>query len=610
MKKTLTLASLLLGMLSSGLSADCCCNPHVIDIYYVPFHIDGKINTSNTTYCVTQNLTYLGGEGMPAAAITVDPGVHDIVINFNGFELDLDPSVNGIDMLGTAGNRIEGVTIKDGVIKSITPSSANAAINATNFTDVTVENVRFVDERRGFRTASQTDINKNLTFRSCVFDLKGATGVSRRSISIATISGLLVEDCAFLPNDPNEIAAGGIGILLVNNTENVLIKRSVFEGQTRAAIAVQSLFIPDEGFFYSFPSTNVQIDECEFVGGSGASETTTISTLGVSNVHVTNSSFYATGNHLAQLTFESATDSSGQLATPIPSGLLVDNCTFTSSSEGAPDFPVIGYATLFAGLGGDLAETIGARDIIIRNSTFTHRGAAPRADDLLFAGVEGALIENCVFDSTATGRINGCQPTNTGGITQKSANIHLGGFVESSNQVDIVGGTFVKDVTIRGNQICGGAQVGIYAETCVGTTPNERITIEDNSITATEVGILLENTHSSTVIGNRVQGVNGSGCTTGVGIELAGALPYNAKAASKSNALLNNVVSNNNTGIILRCGAQGNFVKGNDVFNNDRCQILEEKKKSNKVTCNTIYSHTDKKYNCAEVDSCSESTSH
>ncbi len=595
---------MLLAMLgASKLSADCCCNPHIIDIYYVPFHIDGTINPSNTTYCVTQNLTYLGGEGLPSAAITVDPGVHDIVINFNGFELDIDPSVDGISMLGTSGQPITDVLIKDGVIKSLSPSASNNGILTTNFNTVTVDHMRFVDERRGIAAPFQTDANFNLNVVSSVFDLKGVTGVSRRGIALSTIQGLRVEDSSFLPNDPNESPAGGTGILLVNNAKDVFIKRCTFDGQTQRGIVAQSIFNPDTGFFFTFPSSNIQVDECEFSNING--DTTLpfdAGFVGVSNVQVTNSSFYGVGNNAGSLSFEVSINSQNTLASPIPSGFLVDGCTFTSTAQGyAPDS--YRYACVFAGSAGGIPESIYARDITIRNSTFTHQGAPARADDVLFIAVEGAIVENCVFDSTASGRIEGCVPATILGVPTKSANIHLGGTRENITQTEAIGGGSVRDITIRANQICGAAQVGIVAETGIGTTPNQRITIEDNSITAREAGIYFANTNSSTIIGNRVQGVNGSSCRRGVGIELEGPESFNPAASSNSNAILDNIVTNNQIGVLIECGAQGNLVKGNIVYNNSKHQIKEEKKHTNKIDCNTTGDHAIENVSCSSSSS-------
>ncbi len=572
---------LLLSFLAcSKCRADCCC-PNSIEINAVPF----EITTSNTTYCVTQNLTYLGTG--PSAAITVDPGVHDIVIDFNGFELDLDPFVNGIQMLGTAGEGIRDVIIKDGVIKSLSPSTFNNGIFTTNFNTVTVENMRFIDLRRGMAAPFQTDVNENLTVSSCVFDLKGLTGFTRRGISLSTIQGMKVEDCTFLPFDQDE--DGSVGILLVNNAKDVQIKRSTFDGQKTAAIRAQSNFNSDAGFFFTFPSVNFQIDSCQFTNNEGD-----VSMIGASNVQVTNCESYNALSYF--VTFEPSDQFTGQLVTPVPTGLLVDSCIVEQTGEGIILQGTFYPFMLFAG--GTTVPGINARDVIVRNSTFTHQGATAPTIGLVFAGAEGILVENNVVDFTASGRLENCDPIQYLGLPTKTGNIHLGYSITDDLET-VSGGAFVRDVTIRGNQLLGGAQIGIYAETSIGNTPNERITIEDNSITAAEYGILFENTRSSSIIGNRIQGVRGSLCQTGVGIELAGALEYNDVAASTSNAIINNIVSYNSNGIRLDCGAQGNLVKDNFVFNNDNHQIKEEKKHTNKIECNTVFDHQNEELSCS-----------
>ena len=173
-------------------------------------------------------------------------------------------------------------------------------------------------------------------------------------------------------------------------------------------------------------------------------------------------------------------------------------------------------------------------------------------------------------------------PPLNNGIPDKSANIHLGSFLGDVNS---------KNVTIRGNQIGGAAQVGIYAQTGAFLMPNQNILIEDNNITAAETGILFENTIASEIVGNRISGVNGSVCApgVGVGIQLSGSLPWNTTASSSCNAVLNNTVSNNITGILIEQGAQGNLLDENKVFNNSKCQILNRNKKRNVLEDNITF---------------------
>ncbi len=84
MFKSFKILSVLLvsALLSQGLLADCCCPPTIINIDGTIVTLPYTIAQSNTTYCITKNLSFSGAAGAPA--ITVAPGVHDIIIDFNG----------------------------------------------------------------------------------------------------------------------------------------------------------------------------------------------------------------------------------------------------------------------------------------------------------------------------------------------------------------------------------------------------------------------------------------------------------------------------------------------------------------------------------------------
>ena len=98
-----------------------------------------------------------------------------------------------------------------------------------------------------------------------------------------------------------------------------------------------------------------------------------------------------------------------------------------------------------------------------------------------------------------------------------------------------------------------------------------------NNITATEQGILLDNTTSSSLLGNTIKGVAGTTCATGTGIQLDGPLaPYNLGASSSNNTLLANLVTKNQIGIHILQGALNNVLLGNLVFGNSIAQILND----------------------------------
>ena len=277
-------------------------------------------------------------------------------------------------------------------------------------------------------------------------------------------------------------------------------------------------------------------------------------------------------------------DFSSLAGIPLGSGLTLERCNFimTGDTFAGPDYPIASTVRL----GTDSpSPLLPVQDVSIRNCTFSHNTDYPFTAHVVAFGIDGLLIENNVFDLNASGRFADCAPVIVSGVTEKAAIIHLGTALGQIN---------ATNVTIRGNQIDGSTQVGIYSTTGALATPNSQIVIEDNNITAAEQGILFENTISSEIKGNHVAGVNGSSvdgvqCATGVGIELAGSLAYNTSASSACNAILKNTVTNNGRGIVLDCGAKGNLVQENDVFNNSIAQIVIKDRKNNVKKDNTTF---------------------
>lgn len=568
------LSVLMLSALSmTQAKADCCC-PQSIDITTVPV----TITQSNTTYCVKNQLSFAGASGAPA--ITINPGVHDVVVNFNGFDLTLANSREvGIRMLGDTTNKVSNIVIKNGTIQSATPStdvncngidlvSPTAAPNTAYYNLVTIENMRFLDTRRGISEVPTFASCTDLTLRQCQFSLGGVT--PSRCISLGTIQGLLTEDCSFLPTP---VGSACVAILLVNNCADVVIQRCKFNGITDRAMSIQGT----AGSTFAFPSSNFIINDCEiykcsvpFIG------------LSIHNVNFTNCSFI---ENQYEFVFQVP---SGTPGSAIPSGLIVDRCTFYSESQVPPS----DLGTRFLRLGGPSAfngSPRGANDIIVRNTTFSYPNSSTLNDDIFAFAVDGLLVENCVFSSSSTGRDANCVPVSFVSVPDKSANIHLGGILIDA-AFNVIGGSPVKNVTIRGNQFGSASQVSIYADTSIGTIPNQNILIEDNNITATENGILFENTIASEIRDNHVSGVNGSACVAkGVGIQLSGPTAINSSAASNCNAILNNTVMNNGVGIDVACGAEGNLIQGNNAFNNTYAQIQIKDKKHNVKKDNTEF---------------------
>lgn len=327
-------------------------------------------------------------------------------------------------------------------------------------------------------------------------------------------------------------------------------------------------------------NSNITIDALGNGGAFGSADG--FSLIGVSNFQLTHSNLTSTTNPSgALITFTSDTSTGISRA---GNGFLVDHCNFTpqSTEPTIEAYPVVGTIVL----GFQIFAITGlTNNVIIRNSTFSRvlNPAAPLGLDILCFGGEGILIENNIFDSNSPGYLTTtppCEQQLINGIPVRSANIQLGGAQSSFN---------VTSATIRGNQIGGGTQYGIYSSTGLLTTPNTSIVIEDNNITAAEAGVLFENTVGSKVTENLIAGVSGSVCNPcGIGIHLAGNLPWNASASSSCNALLNNTVVNNVVGIVIDETAEGNLLKGNKVFNNSKHQIVARKKNNVKLDNTTF----------------------
>lgn len=542
---------------------ECCC-PNTVTISSIPtggLLIDGSSDyPSNTTYCVQAPLSFAGTAGQ--TAITVAAGVHDIVIDFNGFDLSLVNGLEiGIALLGSVSTQpVTNVVIKNGTISSVISSSLYYPIGvytlATN--RVSIENMIFNTLLFGIEQDYDGYQNTDLYVDNAEF-----TNIQGNSIFLTTIDGFSVKNSSFQP-----IPAFQVGIAATNGVvNNTFIQKCSFVGNPG----------PIQMWSFGAPSTNLVVTDSEFLG----TNFTSINFIGYSNVQVTHSSFLDVDSSVANLAFSSDYTTPGAIS----SGLLVDHCTFNQQSS-AP-FSFVPYpAVRNIQIGSDLAQfsgTLGfANDVIIRNSTLTQNinPAAGFGANIVAFGGSGYLIENNILDCNSPGYIVGfptCEaaqgPTFApNGIPEKSANIHLG------TSLGIVN---ARNVTIRGNQIGGGCQTGIYSTTGALNTPNERIVVEDNNITATEYGILLENTITSKISNNHITGVQGSSCNPcGVGIQLSAALPWNETATSSCDALIGNTVTNNITGILIQPGAQGNLIRENKVFNNKKHQIVAKKKEN------------------------------
>jgi parallel beta-helix repeat protein len=528
--------------------------------------IDGVVNPSNATYQVNNNLSFAGAAG--AGAITVNAGVHDIVINFNGFDLNLvNGQEVGIQLLGTTLANVTNVLIENGTIASTAATVAATCdgINLTNpsnttnaqYSFITVKNMNFNNLSRDIRSFNPTDVTLGLKVQSCNF-LNGVAGVF---FTNSTVNDMMVSDCTFTNMSNSAIGAGGTPLI-----NNMVIQRCSFTSTLQPIVVGGS---PD-----GLINANITITECDF----SKSTFTTINLVSCTDVQITKCNFTDVSPGFANIDF--ANNVSGN---PSASGCLIDSCTF--NLIGTTMSPLPAYQAMRGiQIGRELTNLVNGNGVIIRNCTFTHINEPSFAMDILVFGGDSILIENNLFYSNSTGYLSDCTPpTHTVGsvvVTDKSANIHLGSFLGTLN---------VTNVTVRGNQIGTKNQVGIYSTTGTFTTPNSNIVIEDNNITAREAGILFENTIASSISNNHISGVSGSSCATGIGIYVAGPPSYNPTAQTYGNAILYNTVTNNQIGIQLDQGAKNNLIRGNNIFQNSIHQVVEAKKHDNVFKDNVIF---------------------
>jgi len=509
---------------------------------------------SNVNYIVQENLD---GNGV-IPPLFIGTNVSNVVLDFNQHELVILDGQTGISLVESS-----SVTIKNGTItKNYSPLDVSTnAISLLGSTKITVEDMFLKNTYRGiFTDVSATGmVNSDIDVKRTTFSHLHGDGIRANAIQ-----GVTVEDCTFLP------APSGTGVLLTNNYRHALIRRCNFTDVAFPCVAQSVESAPQVPFLYQ--SENLGIDQCQFSGGGFGH----IFIFGGHNTHVTNCSF-------AQGDFDSLSIFAGGdfLTGPGPfyvrpcSGLLVDGCTFARSSSQ-------NVFNSFIVLGNTDVNDGPMHDARISNSTFTASNQNGAHFDILAPHIQGLLVENCVLDSTGT-----CTPFVAQGIIPvQSANIHLGYPALSPIVPDSKG---AHDVIIKDCVLTGKNQAGIVSTSANLNEQNTGITIEDCTITAQEVGVLFANTTSSNVTRCAIQEVHGSACTTcGIGILLEGTLFYNQIAESSANALIENVVSNNGCGVVIRTASEDNLLRGNSIFKNLFSQI-DLSKSCNVLVDNVIF---------------------
>ncbi len=527
-----------------------------IQISSVPY----TISKSNVSYCLAKSITFAGASGAPA--ITIEPGVKNDFINFNGNSLTLENNQEvGIQMLGTTSANVSNISIQNGTIQdgAAGTDSNNSAINLTDpsnstnaaFNNISIKNMNFINANYGLHAYHPSDSAIGLNVNKSQFN-----NLTSGAITYNTIQNLAVVDSSFSSLPGGEVAIGG------TSSQNVLVQNCTFNG-IDGGLQLWNIGLPT-------PSKNITIANTTFNGGTFAD----INLIGWQNAKIVNDTFNDTNGTLSAIAF--ASDIYGDVQS---SGLLIDNCTFNDPSTMIPNFAPY-QAQRIVQIGSELGILfgsgliVGANDVTITNSVFNQPNANQSnvnlAMDLLVYGVNGMVVKYNKFSSTATGRLPDCSlplpygiytpgPDN-GSIPDKAANIHFGSAWGQVNSTNVV---------IDSNIIEGPAQIGIYFQTSYSPTPNRNIIISNNSITATEQGILFDNTGSSLIVNNKISKVNGSAClANGAGVQFDGPLAYNATAASSNNQVVGNSISKNNIGVNILKGALNNKLLGNLFYGN------------------------------------------
>ena len=489
-----------------------------------------KIINTPGNYTVPTNLVFTGlGTAIIVQASHVD-------INFCNHTLTLEnPASEGIFM-----QNVTNVKIHDGVIQSLTPSVAltSNGINLVNTRDVTIDNIKFYNVRRGVaELVAVAPGSVNLKITNSVFNQPGAVAV--RALSLSFTTGIEVDNCVF-----EQMGTVQGTTILLTNASDIKVTNSRFlntNGSNASGITMVSI-VRD--------CANVLIENCTFNNCRRGIDANSQSAI-VRNLQIRNC--VGTRIGLIQL---------------IGTGILVEDSTFSGTPDFGDDFAIV-----FIGNDLEGPTLIPGRDVTLRNCRFISTDSLPTYNGVWASFVDGLLIDKCIIDSNGSGLF---QPSV--GFTPPVGNIHLGSLLyPPDNTVPVPGqGTNANNVRIVDCIIRGASQYGIVSESGGSPVQNQNIVIDNCTIDgASENGILFYNTSNSTVKNCSVRNtttnpnpISGNGIVIG---STGALLPefYTANALSNFNVVENNdVTSNDNSGILVQPNVVGNIVRGNNAAGN------------------------------------------
>ena len=252
-------------------------------------------------------------------------------------------------------------------------TSGNVAqFNAGSFERVFVDNVVLNNLLFGMYMFNSTDVNTELSIRSTEYNQ-----IVGNAISITNINGLTIQDNTFFPMPQNSVA-----VAASNTVNNSLLERCRFNGCS-GSVQLWS--------FWTY-SNNLTFNKCEFLNGTFQD----INLISFNNVQIIDCTFQditpaigaiAYASDFLAFSFSPSTFMDAQ-------GLLIDRCTFRNTSTNPQGF-VPYQAVRTIQIGSELpilfcgCPVIGARDVIIRNSTFGDNNSptAPFGIDIQHTGL-------------------------------------------------------------------------------------------------------------------------------------------------------------------------------------------------------------------------------
>ena len=519
-----------------------------IGLYGAPTPITTVPTTINTpgSYIVANDLTS-AGSGITIAA-------SNVVIDFDGHILTIpDAAVDGI----LAQNQ-SNIVVKNGTIRCATQAvNANNCIRIEGTSNVTVDSMTCENTRRGIRAGIRGNAaagNTDLDVHNCIFDLP-SPAVGIRGLSLEYSQSIRVDSCTFKQLGIVD-AANNFAFLIADVSDFRMSNCTVLNTNSSIGLGSYVLAINRDCENYVFENNQYQYCAVPLAfTGFGPIVRSVI----IRGCTATNAGYQSTGG--GGIIF-------------LGDGLLVEDCVFEAAPSNGNLLLELGF--------GEIPDIRAGTNVIIKDSTFTNRQAASNFHLAWIMKADGVLIDNCVFDSNASGIFEPTPYNNP-----PSAVVMLGSLAydENTGLPTPGAGTNVHNFRMVNSIIHNNAQYGIVSMTGDSIVPNKNIVIENCSIDgAAQAGIYFVNTHSSAIRNCHVKDSTGNGLSAGNGIVLANALPvpYLQAGSCRNNEINGCTVAGcTGTGILVESNSVSNFIVHNETFGNGQNGLENRGDKSN-----------------------------